>query len=143
MAPTTSSATFEARSQAAQPTGWDGVGQGSVQVERVDDQTILFRESGSWIPETGRQTTFTNVFRWTMDADGRSIRLEHLRLGPDRPVHLFDLMLTAAGALQSAEPHVCREDRYAAQLEYDDGGIRLQWKITGPKKDETICYRYA
>src|ERR1700719_4337478 len=83
--------TFEARSHAASNTGWNGTGKGVVQVETVEARVILFHERGLWTPEEGRQSTFSNVFRWTADPDGHFIQLEHLRFGQDHPVYLFDL----------------------------------------------------
>ncbi len=134
--------TFEARSHAATNTGWNGSGSGVVRVETVKVGMILFHERGAWTPESGRQTTFSNVFRWTADTDGRFIRLEHLRFGPDHPVYLFDLAPVDDEALESSEPHVCREDLYAARMEYDEQDIRLKWTINGPKKAENISYTY-
>ena len=90
---------FESRSNAAETTGWSGSGSGVVGVEAARDSTILFHESGTWTPEMGRATTFTNVYRWTADPAGGFIGLEHLRFGPERPVYLFDL---ACGRAMSA-----------------------------------------
>ena len=133
---------FEARSRATTNTGWVGSGQGTVQVEQVDGSTMLFYEKGSWTSEGGREITFTNVYRWTADPDGRLIRLEHLRFGPGDPVYLFDLVPVGERVLESAEPHVCREDLYSARMEYDDATVRLTWAVTGPQKDERISYSY-
>ena len=133
---------FEARSHAATNTGWNGAGKGAVQVEAVQPRVILFHERGAWTPEGGRQITFSNVFQWTADLDCRFIRLEHLRFGRDHPVYLFDLVPVDEGVLESSEPHVCREDLYAARMELDEQAIRLRWTINGPKKAETISYTY-
>ncbi len=134
--------TFVARSRATTNTGWNGSGKGAVQMEAVEGDVILFHERGAWTPEVGRQNTFSNVFRWTADPDGRFIRLEHLRFGPDHPVYLFDLVPVGEGVLESSEPHVCREDLYAARMEFDQHTVRLRWTITGPKKAEDISYTY-
>jgi hypothetical protein len=48
----------------------------------------------------------------------------------------------AESALESADPHVCREDLYTARLEFDAEGVRLRWAIVGPRKDEQILYLY-
>jgi hypothetical protein len=135
--------TFEARSHAAPNTGWNGVGKGVVRVEKVDPRVILFHERGTWTQEKSLQTTFTNVFRWTADPDARFIRLEHLRFGQDRPVYLFDLVPADVDSLESSEPHICREDLYAARMEFDEQIIQLRWTINGPRKAETISYTYV
>lgn len=133
---------FTARSGAAESTGWAGDGRGVVTVEEAASHVILFHERGTWSAPDGRETVFTNVFRWTAAADGCSIRLEHLRFGPQQPVYLFELVPAQDGVLKSSEPHVCSEDLYAAQLTHDAQCMQLHWTIKGPKKDESIHYRY-
>lgn len=86
---------------------------------------------------------FRNVFRWTAAPEGDRIRLEHLRFGAGSPVYLFDLVRVGGAVLEAAEPHACSEDRYAARLTLDEGAIRLNWTITGPKKDKDITYLYG
>lgn len=135
--------TFVARSHSAIATGWNGVGKGTVLVDLLDPVTMVFHERGAWTPDGGQEINFRNVFRWTLDSEGRSIRLEHLRFGADNPVYLFDLVPVCAEALEATEPHVCREDLYAARMEYDQDVIRLSWTITGPRKNESIAYVYS
>jgi hypothetical protein len=134
---------FVAQSRAAPGSGWNGRGEGTVRIEEVNSRTSLFHERGSWAPEARPPISFTNVFRWTLDADASFIRLEHLRFGTEHPVYLFDMVSASEGVLVSAEPHVCREDLYAARMEFDGQTIRLRWTITGPKKDEKIEYSYT
>jgi len=104
---------------------------------------VIFHERGTWTPEGGRQMPFRNVFRWTAAPEGDRIRLEHLRFGAGSPVYLFDLVRVGGAVLEAAEPHACSEDRYAARLTLDEGAIRLNWTITGPKKDKDITYLYG
>jgi hypothetical protein len=134
--------TFEARSRSALNTGWNGSGKGTVQVERIDFLTLLFHEKGLWVPSGGHEMGFRNVFRWTVDAEGRCLRLEHPRFGMEQPVYLFDLMPASERTLESSEPHVCREDRYAARMELEQQVIYLLWTVSGPTKDESILYCY-
>jgi hypothetical protein len=108
----------------------------------VDAATILFHESGSWRQESGQETSFKNVFRWSIDAEGDVLRLEHLRFGPDRPVHLLDLAVVGIGVLEAAEPHVCSADRYNGRMECGPESVQLHWAVTGPKKNECIGYTY-
>lgn len=131
---------FTAQSKAA--TGWQGEGVGSVVVENPSDTVTIFSESGRWHPAVGPETNFSNVYRWTIVGDDL-LRLEHLRFGSSHPVYLFDLVPTANGAWLSGNPHICRDDCYAAVLRLHDGGIWLQWSISGPEKDESIAYEYS
>jgi hypothetical protein len=134
---------FEARSRSTPNTGWNGRGEGTVQVEQAEALATIFYEKGSWTPEIGRPVPFSNVFRWMLDPEGSFIRLEHLRFGVDHPVYLFDLVPADERTLVSSEPHVCREDLYAARMEFEQQVIRLSWTITGPKKNESIGYSYT
>ncbi len=121
-------------------SGWEGQGQGTVQVARTDAATIMFTETGSWITREGRQIDFSNVYRWTQQST--EIGLEHLRFGMERPVYLFDLKPVSETKWVSVDPHVCQEDCYQAELLLAAGSIDLCWAITGPDKDETIRYVY-
>jgi hypothetical protein len=87
------------------PSGWNGVGIGTVAVESLD-AAITFTEAGAWNPTVGRQTRFSNVFRWSL-LGPQSIRLEHLRFGLDHPVFLFDIVPTEDHVWSSVSPHLC------------------------------------
>jgi hypothetical protein len=133
------SLSFVARSGAG--TGWDGTGVGTVQVGECGQDVLTFTEEGTWRPEAGgRQTTFHNVYRWTLAGD--LIRLEHLRFGADNPVYLFDLAQSGEREWRSMSPHLCRDDCYAAVLLAGDDGFTLRWSVRGPRKRETIEYHY-
>lgn len=131
---------FEATSQSA--GGWNGAGAGTVTLERPDDETLLFQERGTWQPEGGADLAFSNVFRWTIVRERGSLRLAHLRFGPERPVELFELWPTAKGAWESVAPHVCREDLYSALLTGAAEVLLLEWNVIGPTKSEQIRYSY-
>ena len=133
---------FEAHSRAGSKTGWNGHGTGVVRVETVDYATILFHESGSWRQEFGQEIAFRNVFRWSVDDECDVIRLEHLRFGPDRPVHLLDLAAVGEGVLEAVEPHVCGPDNYSGRIECGPESVKLNWTVIGPKKNESIAYTY-
>lgn len=133
------SLSFVARS--GKPNGWNGTGSGTVAVENVAGGAMTFAEAGVWRAADGRETRFSNVFRWTLAGD--LLRLEHLRFGVDNPVYLFDLAQTGDREWRSASPHLCREDCYAAVLVVRDDGIVLRWSIDGPRKQETIEYVYS
>ena len=131
---------FLARSEL--PTGWNGHGSGTVVVEQPTDDILIFWESGVWQPQGGGEVDFSNIFRWSR-LEAAVIRLEHLRYGPEQPVYLFDLTAQSDGEWKSVEPHLCREDVYAARLRYDEPSILMTWTITGPKKQERLEYSYG
>jgi hypothetical protein len=124
------------------PTGWNGRGAGAVVVERPTAEIIIFHESGVWQPQGDGEVDFSNIFRWSK-VEPQTIRLEHLRYGPEQPVYLFDLAAGSDGEWHSVRPHLCRADVYAARLWYDERFIFMAWTITGPKKQETIEYAYS
>lgn len=133
---------FEAVSQ-TEMTDWNGSGEGEVAV-REEGSQLIFDESGLWQPRQGAPLGFTNCYRWTFS--DRSIGLEHLRFGADRPVYLFDLVQDPTAPdphrLISERPHPCGEDRYEAQLLAGRDEIQLSWRIEGPRKRTEILYRY-
>ncbi|CAJ1869701.1 hypothetical protein LMBIIBHN_04320 [Aeromonas salmonicida] len=46
------------------------------------------------------------------------------------------------GGWLTAEPHLCGQDHYSAELTESDSGFLLSWEITGPRKNERLSYRY-
>lgn len=103
----------------------------------------MFQESGTWQPSaSGRPAVrFTNVFRWS--ARSETIRLEHLRFGPENPVLLFDLASSDNGVWREISPHQCCEDCYAATLAVEGEQLLVHWSIQGPCKRESIAYTYS
>ena len=132
--------TFQATSTLA--TGWNGCGSGTVVVEHIDGDVLLFNEHGQWSPSGQAPLSFSNVYRWTWVRDTSTIRLEHLRFGWDQPVYLLDFARSGDGRVLSVEPHVCRDDLYSAELAVADSRVRLDWSIKGPAKNEAIKYVY-
>jgi hypothetical protein len=131
---------FVARSDSGTP-GWSGSAVGAVVVESPAPDVLIFLESGTFQPLAGKETRFSNIFRWSILA-GERIRLEHLRQGVDQPVLLFDLGPGPDGTWVPVSPHLCREDCYSAELRIQDAGVDMTWAITGPKKCESIAYEY-
>lgn len=129
---------FEARSAAG--TGWNGTGAGDVVVTEPSPGVVVFTESGAWQPLGRGDIRFTNVFRWSRLDD--SLRLEHLRFGPDQPVFLFDLAPGEDGVWREVSPHACGEDCYAGSLTAEGRHLLVHWTIRGPRKDESIRYVY-
>jgi Family of unknown function (DUF6314) len=101
---------------------------------------VTFHESGSWRHDGEREVRFTNIYRWTRTEDG--VSLEHLREGPDHPVHLLELAQALDGDWRPVSPHVCNEDCYSATLGLTDGAIVLRWTIVGPRKKSLIECAY-
>ena len=133
---------LHAKSHAKNETGWNGRGKGDVMVSKETEKAWLFHERGSWLMEKGQEVTFSNVFRWTLDRKAGVISLEHLRLGPNAPVFLFHLAPVAEHLLSSVDAHLCEEDAYFAQVVWDSHGIRLNWRVIGPRKNEEMEYYY-
>lgn len=131
---------FDAHSEAA--TGWDGIGTGVVAVSEPVAGVVVFDEAGTWQPrDTARAAVgFRNVFRWSVV--GESLRLEHLRFGPEHPVLLFDMAPGEGGMWREISPHQCREDCYTASLAVESGQLLVAWSIVGPRKRESIRYTY-
>jgi len=121
--------------------GWHGKGFGEVQVLK-EGNTLIFTEKGQWLGKQG-EVDFSNIFRWTLDREQGMISLEHLRYGVDNPVFLCHLAPKTLHALSSIDSHLCEEDHYFGQLFVDRYGLRLNWRILGPRKNEEIDYYYS
>ncbi len=121
---------------------WNGKGKGEVLVNTAGDTILIFHERGSWQIKQGQDISFSNTFRWTLDLHAGMISLEHLRFGPDQPVFLFHLTPNSHNLLTSIDSHLCEEDVYLATVPWDRHGIRLHWRVIGPKKNEEMecCY---
>jgi len=121
-------------------TGWAGLGEADVRTSG-DAGQLRLHEDGQFTPKaTGTPVAFRNIYRWVDRGDRLS--LWHERFGRDAAVWLFDLAATAPNELTTVDAHVCGDDRYAARLSLTADGFDLRWSITGPRKDETLAYRY-
>lgn len=128
---------FSASNRAGSATDWSGSGEGEVVV--TDHQGgWLFVETGRYTTPHGRVLTMHNRFWWQRGEQG--IRLSHLRY--EQPVVLFELLPQTDGRWLTAEPHLCGQDHYSAELTPTEGGFLLGWQITGPRKNERLSYRY-
>jgi hypothetical protein len=136
------SLTFHAKTKSKEQGGWNGQGKGEVTVVKEGDNILLFHEKGSWQGERG-EIDFSNLFRWTLDRSSGMISLEHLRRGPNHPVFLFHLIPSGSHSLASLDSHLCAEDTYFGQIFSDRHGLRLNWRVIGPKKNEEIDYFYT
>lgn len=135
--------TFSAVSQGSHPSGWNGLGKGEVQVKKINDHSLIFEEKGVWTSIYEQEFAFSNLFRWTQDPFKKVIILEHLRLGIERPVFLFQLTPLNENTLRSVSSYICNEDSYLGQLKFFSEKIEFNWRIVGPKKNEEISYTYT
>lgn len=132
--------TLHFESQSRTGTDWNGVGNGRVEIEQPQEDVLIWRESGHWQQNGGRDIRFFNTFRWTRQED--KLSLEHLRFGENQPVFLFQLVPIDENTWRDAEPHLCRQDHYSARLVIQDQCLNLSWTVSGPTRDESINYCY-
>lgn len=124
-------------------SGWNAKGSGQVAIEIINPQVVIIKESGFSQLEGGAKLKFSNVYRWTSLGNSRT-SLEHLRLGLENPLHLFNLVQITEKNWKSEEPHLCGMDIYSAMLELvDSDTLKLDWEVFGQFKDERICYVYG
>lgn len=129
------------RADSDREPSWTGTGRGTVTVEAPSSDVFVFSEEGTWKPIRGRPSRFTNVFRWTLiTAD--LIRLEHLRFGVERPVHLADLSPDMNETWRSALPHICGQDCYSISMRPHPTGVDVWWTVSGPEKKTSTAYEY-
>lgn len=130
-----------ARSQRRLENPWQG--NGDVIVSQENPSTLLFTEKGCWHTHPNGKTNFSNVFRWTLDRNAQTLSLEHLRRGPQHPVFLFHLIPSGKKTLTSIDSHLCGEDAYFGDIQFDKHYLRLQWRVLGPQKNEELICSYS
>ncbi|MEL6191639.1 MAG: DUF6314 family protein [Bacteroidota bacterium] len=116
-------------------------GEGEVMVSSTDQQ-IIWAERGTWVPPNGTSIPFTNSYYW-LKLDENSLEIGHLRLGPEHPVKLVEIVSTEApNKWKSVSPHLCGEDLYVAEVTLLAGKLLLYWDIKGPSKKQELRYTY-
>lgn len=134
---------FTAKCRQIPPSFETRKGKGKIVLEQPAQDILVFFEKGNWQEiQSEKQVAFTNVFRWRLEEKQRRLSLEHLRFGKNHPIFLFHLVQIGETVFQSIQPHECKEDIYSGKLIFDTHFIHLQWRITGPKKNELIETHY-
>ncbi|MBS0646821.1 MAG: winged helix-turn-helix transcriptional regulator [Verrucomicrobia bacterium] len=133
---------FHAKTKMDEANGWNGRGQGEVMVIKEQSHVLIFQEKGAWQGKEAAEVSFSNIFRWTLDRQTGVISLEHLRHGVEHPVFLFYLAPCNQNLLASLDSHLYEGDAYFGQVYLDSVGLRLKWRVIGPKKNEEIDYFY-
>ncbi|MEY8672764.1 DUF6314 family protein [Francisella philomiragia] len=133
---------YESKSSKKSQTGWNGHGYGTV-ITYQKDNCIYFKEQGYFILDSSNKPiNISNEYIW-QKINPQRISLSHARFGYNNLVKLFDLIHIDDNLWQSEQAHVCVDDLYSAQLYNLESEISLVWKISGPKKDELINYKYT
>ncbi|MEY8766120.1 MULTISPECIES: DUF6314 family protein [Francisella] len=133
---------YESKSGQNSQTGWNGDGYGTV-ITQQKDNCIYFKEEGYFILDSSNKPiNISNEYIW-QKINSQRISLSHARFGYNNLVKLFDLIRIDDNLWQSEQAHVCVDDLYLAQLYNLESEISLVWKISGPKKDEIISYKYT
>lgn len=122
-----------ARSQPHSATQWNDHGLGTVQVTEQTEY-IFFHEHITL--DSGLKCHDEKRWRWVTPF----LHFERLRQGHYQPLFRFRL---ANGQLIAHQPHWCAPDTYTAALTLDSHTLTLRIDITGPKKAETLIYRYT
>jgi hypothetical protein len=133
----TSSFTFESRCGVGSQTAWEGDAVGRVDVA-VKNGIIEFHEQCRFRLKSGGEMDLKNRYRWSLVQEG--IELCHFRRGES--VHLVTLIAIEDETLIEREGHFCGDDCYRLKIRLMKDGFQALWIITGPKKNETITYRY-
>ncbi|GMN89039.1 DUF6314 family protein [Francisella sciaenopsi] len=132
---------YESKSGKNSQTGWNGDGYGTV-ISQQKDNCIYFKEEGFFIlNSSNKPISISNEYIW-QKINPQRISLSHARFGYNNLVKLFDLIRIDDNLWQSEQAHICVDDLYSAKLYNLESEISLVWKISGPKKDEFLKYRY-
>lgn len=137
------SMTFSAKSKAQEESGWNGVGNGTVEIKKQEENVLISYERGTWTSLSNQEMDFSNIFRWTLKNDSGVIALEHLRFGMQNPVFLFELMPVDLNLMESVDSHICNGDTYFGHVRCDKHFIQFNWRVIGRVKNEEIDYLYT
>lgn len=117
-------------------------GHATVLISQDQSNELIFHEKGVW-QISFQEVAFTNTFRFTLDEKAQLISLEHLRYGYEKPVFLFNLTTNHPYSLESLNPHICSEDTYLGNIEWNRDEVVLSIRIIGPKKNDLLTYIYT
>lgn len=110
-------------------------------VNQFNDTSIITEESGDWINNIGQKVASKNIYRWTA-YNNSILRLEHLRFGEKKPIFLVDFYNEKNNLWKSLNPHICKNDKYSAQVLILPTTIKLLWNIETPKNNYSIISTY-
>lgn len=96
-------------------------------------------EKGSWVNDKNERYSFSSANQWIFDQKNHLVTLQHLRRG--YPIFLVQLKADK-GRVISLEEYLCNKDIYTAEIDLLRDFFELKWKVTGPKKKETITWIY-
>lgn len=122
--------------------GLDGVAEGEVEWVTITPDQVTWRERGEWTAGRLKGTRYSSAYTWHRTGEGR-LAISHLRLGPDHPVELVDLVATDAGRWRSATPHRCAEDRYWAEVWLEGHDVVVRWMVAGPTTGYLLTATYT
>jgi len=106
-------------------------------------EVLDWEEAGTWESKSGPPVSFRNRLRWTLHLDENALGLSHLRQGIDHPAWLCEFVPITDVALRAREPHRCGDDTYSAQLLVEPSSLVVQWRVEGPRKNQSIIHRYS
>lgn len=122
--------------------GVDGVADGEVEWVNVKPDEVTWRERGRWTIGPLSGTRFCSAYAWRR-TDAGVLSIAHLRLGPDHPVELVDLTESPDGCWRSADPHLCAEDRYSAEVRLVGRKVEVKWTVSGPTTGYLLTATYS
>lgn len=114
---------------------WEG--SGTVSTTLGEDQSILFKENGTWHTPN---VPFTNKLRWIFYPN--RLYLEHLRFDRQAPTTLAEFIPDRSHRATCSSPYFCGKDRYIAGISWTAHEVSLFWEIHGPQKNEVLHVVY-
>lgn len=118
-------------------------GKATVLITMPSKNRVIFQEKGAWLFNGKVHTQFRNTFLWTLDPETSLITLEHLRYGLSQPVFLFHLTPVNSSQLESVDAHLCGDDVYLGNINWNTDKLLFHWRIIGPQKNEELLYTYS
>lgn len=122
--------------------GLEGMGGGAVTCIKENENSLLFYEHGRFNNSFNKSMKCNNIYRWSFHYLDNKIALQHVRFGLDNPVFLFDLIFDKENRMISQNPHICKDDKYSAEMIIETSTIKLNWVVKSLIKYNRMEYLY-
>ncbi|MGN6571533.1 MAG: DUF6314 family protein [Pseudolabrys sp.] len=113
---------------------------GRAEVTRTGPDEAVYHERGTLRLSSGHESAAERKYIYRQCEGGLAVFFDER---PPRLFHEVALIGDAGGGLHGAAEHVCVDDLYVTDYQFEpDGGFRIRHRVRGPRKDYTMVTFY-
>lgn len=113
---------------------------GSATFERLAENEAVYHERGTLRLSTGYEAAAERKYIYRQCADGIAV---FFAVRPPRLFHEVKLVQYTDGCLHGEAKHVCAEDTYLTQYQFDPAArFQVRHRVRGPRKDYAMVTFY-